>query len=290
MLLNVSHVTQDVKNVKTIQKTVLFVTIPESKILLVAHVMTDILKLMTNVKFVTISVPPVTKMKEIVWFVLLTDILLQLVSVQMELMNSNYKPIVQIVINNVLNVMEWVTTVSLVLKDTLTHQNVQLPQLTLLLLKLSTSLLDPLESLTVLFLVKLVNNMLTNVLFVMPTELTLHHVIVLLVSTLIQPPKNVKDVTTDVPSVMLSPLTLIQNVLLVKKIVLLLVLVFVQMDSMISKDNQNVNHAQLNVLLVTTTENVSLVILTELIQELVHVEMVCMKTKTKYVKYVPHTV
>jgi hypothetical protein len=278
VLLNVSLVTQDVKNVKIIQKTVLSVTMPESKPLHSVHVTMDILKSMTIVNHVTIFVLPVVKLKENVLFVLKTDILIQLVSVQMELMKLNYKPTVHIVMLNVLNVMLLQATVSLVPKDTLTHQIVQSLQLILLLLKLSTSLSVPFKLLTVLFLVKLVNNMPTNVLFVMLTDLIHLLVIVYKDITLIQPLENVKYVTTDVPPVMLSLLTLIQNVLNVLKIVLLLVLVDVQTDSMMFKTKLNVNNVQSNVPLVITTVNVLLVPFTELIQKLVHVEMVCMKT------------
>jgi hypothetical protein len=278
VLLNVLLVIQDVKNVKTTQKTVLSVTMLESNPQVSVLVMTDILKSMTIVNLVTISVLPVVKLKEIVLLVLLIDILLQLVSVQIILIQSNYKHTVHFVMLNVLNVIIHQATVSFVQKDMLTHQNVQSLQLISLLLKLSISLLVPLKLLTVLFLVKLVNNMKTNVLFVMLTELTHHSVTVLLDSILIQPLENVKNVTTDVPLVMLSPSTLIQNVLLVLKIVLLQVLVDVQTDSMTFKTKLNVNHVLLNVPLVITTVNVLLVPFIELIQELVHVEMVCMKT------------
>jgi hypothetical protein len=62
------------------------------------------------------------------------------------------------------------------------------------------------------------------------------------------------------------------------EIALQVVLVDVQTDSMMFKTKLNVNNVQSNVSLVITTVNVLLVPFTELIQKLVHVEMVCMKT------------
>jgi len=288
-LLNVSLVIQDVLNVKNIQKTVLFVTITEFNILILVHVTMVIPKLMTTVNHVTIFVKLVKNLKEIVLFVLQTDMMPQLVYVQMELMMLNYKLTVHIVNHNVLDVMLVLKTVSLVLKDMLTHQAVQSLHQKFLLLKLLISQLVQSKLLTVLFLVKLVKNILILVSFVMLTELTHQHVVVSQDISLIQPPENVLNVITDVQLVMLFLLTLNQNVLLVLKIVLDFPHVSVQMDSMISKTRKHVKDVQLNVLLVITMD-VSLVLLTESIQELVIVEKVCMKILKDNVKFVQHTV
>jgi hypothetical protein len=67
-----------------------------------------------------------------------------------------------------------------VLLEELTHQNVQLLHKNQALLELNIFQLDQLKLLTVLSLVKLVNNMLISVLLVLKIDLMLHNVYVMM--------------------------------------------------------------------------------------------------------------
>jgi hypothetical protein len=244
---------------------------------------------MTTVNHVTISVRLLLDVKETMLSVILTESMNQPVYVQMEPMKSNYRPIVHIVNLNVLDVTDMPAIVSLVLKDMLTHQNVQSLQPKFLLLELKISQSDLSKFSTVLSLVKPVKNIQTPVSFVKKTELTHQLVTVLMNTSLIQQPENVSNVTTDVLTVTLFLPTVILNVLSVLKIVSFFHIVNAQMDSMTSKAKLNVKNVQKNVKLVTLMD-VSLVMSTESIQKLVHVEMVCMKISTKNVNLVVHIV
>jgi len=101
MLLNVSHVTQDVLNVPVAQKNVLLVMKVEFKILKIVHVTMVKLKLMMYVYHVTIFVPLVNYMLQILVLIVLLIEKLKLVFVQNTLMKFLMKLIVHLVMKNV---------------------------------------------------------------------------------------------------------------------------------------------------------------------------------------------
>jgi hypothetical protein len=101
MSLNVSHVTQDVLNVLVAQKNVLLVMKVEFKILKIVHVTMVKLKLMMYVYHVTIFVPLVNYMLQILVLIVLLIEKLKLVFVQNTLMKFLMKLIVHLVMKNV---------------------------------------------------------------------------------------------------------------------------------------------------------------------------------------------
>jgi len=182
--------------------------------------------------------------------------------------------IVHHVTNNVIYVKLIQTIVLPVLMVMLIHQNVQLLQLKPLQPKFTIFQSVLLKSLTVLVLVKPVNNILTTVLFVMLTELIHQPVCVLTVSILI-PITNVKSVTTDVSLVTQFLITTLQAVLFVLIPELMLHIVVVQLVLLMMDLLSIVNLVTITVMNVTL-KDVLLVTLTESIHQLVSVNQVCM--------------
>lgn len=109
-----------------------------------------------------------------------TELMNLLVNVQMDSMTTECQS-VQNVKNNVLPVMNMLTTVPLVLKDIPIHQNVMNQSKVFLLLVLNMSLLVQLLHLIVISDVKPVNKLVLIVLLVMSVDLVHQSVIVLLV-------------------------------------------------------------------------------------------------------------
>jgi len=284
VLLPVMLVLQDVLNVKIQLITVLFVMIKEFKLHQNVHVILDIMLMKVNVESVVFIVLLVKLLNLTVSHVLKTESKLQPVFVQKELSNIMKLLIVQLVTINVLYVKLIQTIVSPVLMDMLIHQNVQLLQLKLLQLKFMTFQSVLFKLLTVLFLVKLVNNTLITVSFVTLTEL-IHQPVCVLMDTIPIPQTNVKSVTSDVQLVPLFPTIILQVASFVLKTELMLHIVDVQLVCMMMEFPFNVKHVTITVLNVTSMD-VPFVPLTESIHLNVSVNQVCLKMENKNVNLV----